>query len=76
MFQILKNRISTTARGKLKLFASLYRSLIVNKYLQEGDPNLTFTSCPNRKSKFNIKKIISQQPQEVNSKLLNHCTDR
>ena len=36
------------------LFASLYRSLIVNKYLQEGDPNLTFTSCPNRKLKFNI----------------------
>ena len=34
----------------------MYRSLIVQKYLQKGDPNLTFTSCPNRKSKFNIKK--------------------
>ena len=34
-------------------------------------PNLTFTSCPNRKSKLNIfKQIISQQPQEVNSQNL------
>ena len=34
----------------------LYRSLIVKKYLPKSDPNLTFTSCPNRKSKFNIYK--------------------
>ena len=45
------NRISTTARGKFTIFAPLYRSLIVN-----SDPNLTFTSWPNRKSKFTIKK--------------------
>ena len=29
--------------------------LFSNKYLQKGDPNLTFTSCPNRKQKFTIK---------------------
>ena len=74
----LKNPISTTARGKFTICALLYRSLIVKKYLQKSlsDPNLTFTSCPNRKSKFNIKTIISQQPQEVHFQFLNHCTDR
>ena len=51
-----KNHISTTARGKFTIFAPLYRSLILKKYLQKGDPNLTFTSCPNRKSKLNILK--------------------
>ena len=51
-----KNHISTTARGKFTIFAPLYRSLIVKKYLQKSDPNLTFTSCPNRKSKFTINK--------------------
>ena len=50
-----KNHISTTARGKFTIFAPLYRSLIVKTYLQKSDPNLTFTSCPNRKSKFTIK---------------------
>ena len=39
------------------MFSPLYRSLIVKKYLQKGDPNLTFTSCLNRKSMFNISKI-------------------
>ena len=29
--------------------------LFSKKYLQKGDPNLTFTSCPNRKPKFTIK---------------------
>ena len=29
--------------------------LFSKKYLQKSDPNLTFTSCPNRKSKFTIK---------------------
>ena len=29
--------------------------LFSKKYLQKGDPNLTFTSCPNRKSKFTNK---------------------
>ena len=38
------------------MFAPLYRSLIVKKYLQKSGPNFTFTSCPNRKSKFTIKK--------------------
>ena len=51
-----KNNISTTARGKFTIFAPLYRSLIVKKYLQKSDPNLTFTSWPNRKSKFTITK--------------------
>ena len=32
---------------------------------------MSFTSCPNRKSKLNIlKQIISQQPQELNSKFV------
>ena len=35
-------RISTTTRGKFTIFAPLYRSLIVNKYLQKGDPNFDF----------------------------------
>ena len=51
-----RNHISTTTRGKLKICEPLYRSLIVKKYLQEGDPNLTFTYCPNRKSMFQILK--------------------
>ena len=71
-----KNHISTTARGKFTIFAPLYRSLIVKTYLQKSDPNLTFTSGPNWKSKFNINTIISQQPQEVHFQFLNHCTDR
>ena len=78
-FNIKQNHISTTARGK---------------------QNHIFVKQQNRKSKFNIKqnhisttarpllpvqtrsqslilnKIISQQPQEVNSQFLNHCTDR
>ena len=54
-----KNHIWTTTRGKLKIVAPLYRSLIVKKYLQDGDPNLTFICCPNRKwmcyiSKYHI----------------------
>ena len=54
---ILKQyHIWTTTRGKFTIFAPLYRLLIVKKYVQKGDPNLTFTSCPNRKSKFNILK--------------------
>ena len=53
------------------MFAPLYRSLIVTKKLQKDDPNLTFTSCPNRKSKVNILKICQQQ-QEVNSQSLHH----
>ena len=52
----LKNHISTTARGKFTIFAPLYRSLIVKKIFTKKWPNLTFTSCPNRKSKFTIKK--------------------
>ena len=49
---------------------------LLEKYSPNSDPNLTFTSCPNRKSKFTIKKIISQQPQEVNSQFVHYCTDR
>ena len=54
-FNIEKNHISTTTRGKFTMFAPLYRSLFVKKYFLKSDPNLTFTSCPNRKSKLNIK---------------------
>ena len=52
----LKNHISWTARGKFTIFAPLYRLLFVKQIFTKGDPNLTFTSCPNRKSKFNIWK--------------------
>ena len=51
------------------MFAPLYRALIVQKYLQKDDPNFTG-------SQFIISKNISQQPQEVNSQVLYHCTDR
>ena len=71
-----KNHISTTARGKFKIFAPLYRSLIVKKYLQKSDPNLTFTSCPNRSLSLLLQKTISQQPLEVNSQFVHYCTDR
>ena len=37
-FNISKNHISTTTRGKFKVFAPLYRSLIVKKYLQKVTP--------------------------------------
>ena len=69
------NHISTTARGKL-FFCTIVQIVNSQKEITKRLPNLTFTFCPNWKSKFNINKIISQQPQEVNSKLLNHCTDR
>ena len=51
-----KNYISTTTRGKFTIVVPFYWSLIINKYLQKSDPNLTFTSCPNPKSKFYISK--------------------
>ena len=60
--------MSTTTRGKF----TIVQIFNCHKIFTKGDPNLTFTSCPNRKSKFNIKQIISQQPQEVNSKFLHH----
>ena len=72
----LKNHISTTTRGKFTIFTftPLYRSLIVKKYLQKSDPNLTFTSCPNRKSKFTISKksYLNKAMCQVNSNGL--CT--
>ena len=103
-----KNHISTTARGKFTIFAPLYRSLIVKKYLQKSDPiwpllPVQTGSQSLARGKFTIfaqivvcqkictpiwpllpvqtgsnciKKIISQQPQEVNSQFLHHCTDR
>ena len=59
------------------MFAPLYRSLIVKKYLQKSDPNLTFTSLSKPEVKvYYYKKIISQQPQEVNSQFVHYCTDR
>ena len=53
-----KIHISTTTRGIFTIFAPLYRQLFVKKYWYKSDPNLTFTPCPNRKSKFNIFKTI------------------
>ena len=43
-FNILKHHISTTAKGKFTIFAPLYRSLIVIKYVFKINPNLTFSS--------------------------------
>ena len=61
------NHISTTTRGKLTIFAPLYRLLIVEKHLQKGDPNLTWLPVQTGSQTLIFKKIISQQPQEVNS---------
>ena len=58
------------------MFAPLYRSLIVKKYLQKVTQfDLYFLSKPEVKVYY-LKQIISQQPQEVNSQFLDHCTDR
>ena len=52
-----KNHIGTTTRGKFKMFWTIVQIVNCQKiFMQEGDPNFTFTSCPNRKSKFNILK--------------------
>ena len=72
----LKNHISTTARGKFTIFAPLYRSLIVKKYLQKSDPIWPLLPVQTGSQSLLFKKIISQQPQEVNSQFLHHCTDR
>ena len=72
----LKNHISTTARGKFTIFAPLYRSLIVKKYLQKSDPIWPLLPVQTGSQSLLLKKIISQQPQEVNSQFLHHCTDR
>ena len=74
-FNILKNHISSTARGKFTMFAPLYRSLFCKKYLQKGDPTLTFVQTGSQCWIFFLK-VISQQPQELNLQFLHHCTDR
>ena len=73
----LKNHISTTARGKFTICALLYRSLILKKIFTKRWPQFDnyFLSKPEVKVEY-LKKIISQQPQEVNSQFLHHCTDR
>ena len=46
-FNIYKNHISTTARGKFTIFAPLYRSLFVKKYLKKWPQfDLYFLSKP------------------------------
>ena len=72
----LKNHISTTARGKFTIFAPLYRSLIVKKYLQKSDPIWPLLSVQTGSQSLQLKQIISQQPQEVNSQFVHYCTDR
>ena len=69
-FNILKNHISTTARGKFIIFAPLYKSLIVIKYVSKVDPNLTFSSsrtpsvCQYKHQSLVIIIIIISQYQE------------
>ena len=74
---LLKKHISTTTRGKFKIFAPLYRSLILKKVFTKRWPqfDLYFLCKPEVKVEY-LKKIISQQPQEVNSQFVHHCTDR
>ena len=74
--QSLKNHISTIARGKLTIFAPLYRSLIVKKYLQKSDPIWPLLPDQTGSQSLLLQKIISQQPQEVNSQFVHYCTDR
>ena len=76
-FTIKQNHISTTARGKFTICALLYRSLILKKIFTKRWPQLDlyFLYKPEVKVYY-LKKIISQQPQEVNSQFLHHCTDR
>ena len=74
---ILKqNHISTTTRGKFKIFTPLYRLLIAQKHLQKVTPIWPLLPVQTGSSCLIFKKIISQQPQEVNSQSLHHCTDR
>ena len=56
-FNIKHNHISTTTRGTFSICETIVQivNCQINIY-QEGYPNLTFTSYPNRKSKFNIYK--------------------
>ena len=58
------------------MFAPLYRSLIVKKYLQKVTPIWPLLPVQTGSQSLILKKIISQQPQEVNSQFLHHCTDR
>ena len=69
------NHISTTTIGKFTIFAPLYRSLFCKKYLQKGDPTLTFVQTGSQCWIFFLK-VIPQQPQELNLQFLHHCTDR
>ena len=58
------------------MFAPLYRSLIAQKHLQKVTPILPLLPVQTGSQSLILKKIISQQPQEVNSPFLHHCTDR
>ena len=75
-FNIYKNHISTTARGKFTIFTPLYRSLIVKKYLPKSDPIWPLIPVQTGSQSLLLQKIISQQPQEVNSQFVHYCTDR
>ena len=75
-FTIKTNHISTTARGKFTIFAPLYRSLIVKKYLQKVTPIWPLLPVQTGSQSLLLKQIISQQPQEVNSQFCTYCTDR
>ena len=57
------------------MFAPLYRSLIVKKYLQKVTPIWPLLPVQTGSQILILKKTISQQPQEVNSQFLHHCTD-
>ena len=68
--------MSTTTRGKFTIFAPLYRSLIVNKYLQKVTPIWPLLPGQTGSQSLIFQKIISEQPQEVNSQFIHNCTDR
>ena len=57
------------------MFEPLYRSLIVKQNYKKVTSIWPLLSVQTGSQSLILNKIISQQPQEVNSKCLNHCTD-
>ena len=73
---ILKQSYLNNHKMYISNFWTLYRSLIVKKYVPKSDPIWPLLPIQTGSQSLIFTKIISQQPQEVNSKFLHQCTDR
>ena len=73
---ILKKSYLNNHQSTLTVFAPLYRSLIVKIYLQKVTPIWPLLPVQTGSQSLIFQKIISEQPQEVNSQSLHHCSDR